>query len=67
MSPMLVMPGKIPLFFATFPAFCSTSDNPLNGCGVEMEKRIEQKTAKVAKGEGVTECQYVIEIASDDC
>ena len=59
--PMLVKPGIIRLFFATFAAFCSTSASPRNGCGVEMEARIEQKTAKK---EGVTGFQYVIEFAS---
>ena len=49
---MLVKSGIIPLFFATLAAFCSTSESPLNGCGVEMEERIEQKVAKAAKGEG---------------
>ena len=55
-------PVLLPFFFAAFPSFCSTSEIPLHGCGVEMEKRIEQKAAK---GEGVTECQDVIEIAAD--
>ena len=65
MSPMLVRPVIIPFFFATYPAFCSISESPLRGCGVEMKKRIEQKTAKAAKGEGVTEIQCVVEFASD--
>ena len=43
---MLVKLGIIPLFFATFALFCSTSESPLNGCGVDMEERIEQKAAK---------------------
>ena len=44
---MLVRPEIIPLFllFALFPSFCSTSESPAHGCGVEMEKRMEQKAA----------------------
>ena len=43
---MLLRPVIIFLIFAIFPAFCSISESPLRGCGVEMEKRIEQKAAK---------------------
>ena len=48
---MLAKPVIIPLCFATLAAFCSTSASPLNGCGWGMEERIEQKAAKIAKGE----------------
>ena len=51
-------------FFAVFPAFCSTSESPWNVVAGEMVERIEQKRAKAAKGEGVTESQYVIEFGS---
>ena len=52
---MLAKPVIIPLCLATLAAFCSTSASPLNGCGVGMEERIEQKAAKRAKGEGMRE------------
>ena len=49
---MLVKSGIIPLSFATLPVFCSASESPLNGCGVEIEERTEQKKAKAAKEVG---------------
>ena len=61
---MLVKPGIILFFFATFAAFCSihsSIDTPQPFRGLS---EVEQKAAKVAKGEGVTEFQCVIEVAS---